>query len=67
MVTREQYLEALEIVKSFEAQEKKALEDGLSKKKELQRKREDECQDHYFLDDGKYTSTKTCTFCGKKI
>jgi hypothetical protein len=34
---------------------------------DAQKKREDECGDHYFIEDGKWSSTRTCQDCGKRI
>jgi len=35
--------------------------------KERQRDREKKCDEHYYTSNGKYTSTRSCQFCGKTI
>lgn len=67
MITEETYLEAKKIVDTYNEQLR--IADVMRSKlmAEAQKKREDECGEHYFLDDGKWTSTRSCQFCGKRI
>lgn len=67
MITEKEYLEAQKIVDSYKEQlnaEKVALNKA---RLDAQERREDECDEHYFLEDGKWSSTRSCQFCGKRI
>lgn len=67
MISEHDYIRAKEIISQYE-KEKEEERNRLNKEMEIaQRKREEDCKEHYFLDDGKWTSTRTCQFCGKQI
>lgn len=67
IITEEEYAEAQRIINEYQAQLKEKREAEDIKRKEAQLKRESECKEHYYLDDGKWTSTMSCQFCGKQI
>ena len=48
-------------------EDKDNREKNIQEKNMAQKKREDECGEHYFVGDGKWTSTRSCHFCGKTI
>lgn len=67
MITEKTYLEAQKIVDAYNEQLR--IADVMRSKlmAEAQKKREDECDDHYFIENGKWSSTRTCQDCGKRI
>lgn len=67
MITEETYLEAKRIVDAYKEQLRIADVMRSNMLAEAQKKREAECLEHYFISDGKWTSTRTCQDCGKRI
>ena len=70
MIQEKDYLEAKKIVEAYEEQLKQALVIS-SKQKELeQKKREDECGEHYYISSGGKWSSQgqmICCHCGHTI
>lgn len=67
MVTEEAYLEAKRIIELYKAEQDQLFLEKKQKLIQQQREREENCPEHYFSEDGKWTSTKSCQFCGKTI
>lgn len=67
MVTEEQYKEAKKMVETYDEQLRIANVVRSKRLKEEQLKREQECDEHYYLPNGKWSSTRSCQFCGKTI
>jgi hypothetical protein len=67
MITKEEYNKAKRVVENYEEQLR--IDDVMRSKKlkEEQVKRELDCKEHYYLPDGKWTSTRSCQDCGKTI
>ena len=67
MKTAKEYLEAQKIVATYNEQLRIADIVRSKLMADAQKKREDECGEHYFTEDGKWTSTRSCQDCGKRI
>lgn len=67
MITEENYLNAKTIVEAYKEQLKQENIKLNEERKLKQKKKEAECGEHYFISDGKWTSTRTCQDCGKTI
>jgi len=67
MIIKQQYNEAKKIIDAYNEQKRIKLDICKKKLAEKQMKRENECKEHYYVDDGKWSSTQSCIFCGKTI
>jgi hypothetical protein len=67
MITEIEYNQAQDVVTAYLIQEELLRQEKAKKRIQEQAERELKCDDHYFIDDGKWSSTRSCTFCGKTI
>lgn len=67
MITTEEYMKAHAVINQY-VQEQKEISDKKEKDRLSEiKKKQDECGEHYYLDVGKYSSSKRCQFCGKEL
>ena len=67
IITEKEYLEAQKIVDAYKEQMKFAKEVLKEHLDEKQRKREENCGDHYYIPKGIWQSGMRCQDCGKEI
>jgi len=67
MIAKEKYLEAIKIVEDYREQLRIANVVRSKRLKEEQLKREEECGEHYYIQNGKWQSGMRCQDCGKTI
>jgi hypothetical protein len=70
MITENEYLHAKKVTEQYEDQLKQSREMANKQRETDQRKRENECGEHYFIASGGKWSSQgqmTCQNCGKTI
>lgn len=67
MISETEYQDALKIVQQYSIEKSERLATEEEQRMIAQKKREDECDEHYYVEGPKWTSYSQCTFCGKKI